>query len=469
MSNLQAERPTVPAVDDLAMLDPPELVLRDIANRRPHTPTGSLPSGSLGWLIGLSLCATSLSAAPPEISISGFGTLGGAISDQDFIYQRYIDDHGTLNRDSLAGIQLDTRLSDAWSLTLQAKAAPSERDDNAWDPTLTWAFLSWRPTNDLLWRLGKQRLPLMLYSANSDVGVTFDFARLPTEVYSLLPTTDLTGLSLSKTWFNGEQEWVLEGYVGRTQTHWRYFLRNRVEPIFSAGTLYLGYELDMAGLVLSFRDDDNQWRLGLHYDKATWDSGSVPSRFPFVELAPGLGYYQVFEALPGPGIPNIDSYDILLVNLGADIALPHDFRLVGEYGRRRFANSTTGPDTSAAYLAVLKRIGRWTPYIYWSGIRSHETALNFIEALNDTRVPDSLLYASAINAAQRSGADLLSPYDQQSWAIGTSYSLSPTSRIKAEWTHTRTGRLSSFVDSPPDEDSGGRQINVFSLSYSFTF
>lgn len=421
------------------------------------------------WFVGLCLAAGGSFAAPPEITVSGFGTLGGAISDQDFIYQRYIDDRGTLNRDSLAAIQLDARLSAAWSLTLQAKAAPSESDDHAWDPTLTWAFLSWRPSNDLLWRLGKQRLPLMLYSANSDVGLTFDFARLPTEAYSILPTQDFTGLSLAKTWFDANREWTLEGYLGYTHTNWHYYLRDSLEPAFSAGTFYVGYDVKMAGLVLSLRDDDNIWRLGLHKAQAASDTGSMPKRFPFVELAPGVGYYQILDALPGPGVPMIDQYDIWVLTLGAEIALPDDLRLVGEYGRRRFTNTTTGPDTSAGYLSLLKRVGRWTPYVYWSAIRTSGSALDFISTLNDTRLPETMPSAAAINAAQRVGADLLSPYDQSSWALGASYSLSPTSRLKAEWTHTRTGRLSSFVNAPSGEDSGGRRINVFSLSYSFTF
>ena len=427
------------------------------------------PLWTLVWLLGLFGPTSGALADRFDISLSGFGTLGGAISDQDFIYQRYIDDHGTLNRDSLLGIQLDTRLSDAWSLTLQANAAPSEQDDNAWEPTLTWAFLSWRPTNDLLWRLGKQRLPLMLYSANSDVGLTFDFARLPSEAYSILPTQDFTGLSLAKTWFDAEREWTLEGYLGRTHTNWRYYLRTGLEPVFSAETFYLGYDVDMAGLVLSLRDDENTWRLGLHRAAATSDNGPVPERFPFVAIAPGLGYYQVLNAFPGPGVAMVDQYDIWVLTLGAEIALPHDIRLVGEYGRRRFDNATTGADTSAGYLALLKRVGRWTPYVYWSGIRTSEAALDFITRLNDTHLPETIPAAGVINASQRTGADLLSPHDQHSWAIGTSYSLSPTSRIKAEWTHTRTGRLSVFVDAPPGEDSGGRQLNVFSLSYSFTF
>ena len=428
-----------------------------------------LHTGASGHTCLLLLLLTGPLALRAEVEVSGFGTLGGAISDQDFIYQRYLDDGGTLDRDSLAGLQLDARLTDTWGLTLQARAAPVMYGGGGWDASLTWAFLSWRPSNDLLLRAGKLRLPLMLYSANSDVGTTFDFARLPTEVYSLLPTTDLKGLSFAKTWLDQDREWVLEGYLGQAYTEWRYYLREGLEPLFSAGTMFLGYDMDMVGSVLSLYSGDNIWRIGLHRADATWSQGPVPTRFNFVSLAPGMGYYQISDAMPGPGVSYADEYVIYLMTLGTEIALPHDFRLVGEFGRRYFQNATTGPDTSAAYLALLKRIGRWSPYIYWAGIRTDGSVLDYIDSMNRNRLPDIIPGAAAINTSQRVGADLLSPYDQHSWAVGTSYRLSPTSLLKFEWMQTQTGRLSTFVDAPPDEDSGGRQINVFSLSYSFTF
>ncbi|MBK5963499.1 hypothetical protein CCR95_05190 [Thiocystis minor] len=404
-----------------------------------------------------------------EVQFSGFATLGGAISDQDFVYQRFIDDGGTLNRDSLLGLQMDLRLADAWGLTFQLKAAPSVHDDNAWEPTLSWAFLSWRPDNDRLLRAGRLRLPLMLYSANSDVGVTFDFARLPTEVYSLLPSKDLDGLAFAQTWLDGAREWTLEGYAGRTQTYWRDFLRVDLPPEFPGGTLYTDVVIDMAGLALSCRAGDNTWRLGLHRGELESSYGQLPSSYLFVPVAPGVGYFKVVNEMPGPPIPTVDRLVIDILTLGAEIALPNDFRLVGEYGRRRIDNAIMGPDTSAGYLALLKRIGRWTPYLYWAGIRTSGEALGLYRAVNRNRLPDAIPGAATVNASQRAAADLMGAHDQSAVALGVSYRLSPTSKLKAEWLHTQTGAVSGFVDAPAAEESGGRQINTFSLSYSLTF
>ena len=136
---------------------------------------------------------------------SGFGTVGYARSDQPYTYQRFIDDNGTFWRDTVAGLQVDAKFADKFGATVQFKLAPASNNDNEYKGTVSWAFLSWRPTNDWLFRAGKQRIPLYLYSETVDVGVTYDFARLPTEMYSIISSNDFIGLSFSKTWGAGRR------------------------------------------------------------------------------------------------------------------------------------------------------------------------------------------------------------------------------------------------------------------------
>ena len=125
-----------------------------------------------------------MAAVAADISLSGFGTVGYALSDQSYNYQRFVDKQGTLKRDSVLGVQMDGKFGDAFGFTVQGKVAPSLDSDKDVDATIAWAFLSWRPANDWLFRLGRVRVPLYLNSENMEVGATFDFARLPAEVYT---------------------------------------------------------------------------------------------------------------------------------------------------------------------------------------------------------------------------------------------------------------------------------------------
>ena len=75
-----------------------------------------------------------------------------------------------------------------------------------------------------------------------------------------------------------------------------------------------------------------------------------------------------------------------------------------------------------------------------------------------------------INAIQGRIADSVPFYDQHSLAIGTSYALTPNSKLKAEWLRTWVGEGSSMVDSPRGGPAvADESIDVFSFSYNFAY
>ena len=151
-----------------------------------------------------------------DYSLSAYGTIGYTQSDQPFKYDRLIDNRGTLRRDTVAGLQLDSRLTDSIGATVQIVTEVSDEDERQHRANVAWAFLSWRPTSDWLFRLGKQRIPLYLYSQTHNVGVTYDFVRPPVEMYSISPNNDYVGVSFSKTWNLGKDEVLLEGIWANT-------------------------------------------------------------------------------------------------------------------------------------------------------------------------------------------------------------------------------------------------------------
>jgi hypothetical protein len=428
------------------------------------------------WALRLTLLSVLLCtpAAPPalavEFSVSGFGTIGYAQSDRSYGYQRFIDDDGTLMRDSLVGLQVDAKLGDKFGATVQGKMAPSLNNDDHYAATVSWAFLSFRPSNDWLLRAGKLRLPLYLYSETLDVGATFDFARLPTEVYSVSPTNDYTGLSFSKNWGLDLGELSLDGYWGKTNFDFRFWLRDNIPPVQTAGPRFVPIDLDAAGLVLALKRNEDTYRVAVHHSVAEPANGvPFPQTYPFVTLAPGVGYYQVNASLPGPGVPTTDRITNVTITLGAEVNLPYDLRVISEYAQRIVHNNDIGPASTGAYASLLKRFGKWTPYVTYAFLRSKSSELDFYNAVNNNRVPEFIPGAAQINASQRAGADGIVVYDQSSWALGTSYSLTPTSKLKAEYLRVRVGQVTSLVDAPPGGDVRNQDINVISLSYSVVF
>lgn len=405
-----------------------------------------------------------------DFSFSGFGTLGYAGSDRSFAYQRFIDDKGTLKRDSVLGAQLDARFDNRFGATLQVKAAPALDSDKDIDTTVSWAFLSYRPTNDWLLRAGKMRVPLYLHSENMDVGATFDYARLPTEMYSIAPTTDFTGASFSKSWQLDVGELTLDGYKGSAKTYWRYYLRDDVPGGPQHGPKFMPIKVDSQGFALALHRDDEIFRGSIHHvtSRATAPN-SFAVDFPFFQVAPGVGYYQTTDALPGPGIPVTDRIHANVITLGMDVGLPGDFRLASELSRRIVRDTRIGPDALGGYASVRKRFGNWTPYLTYAYLRSTKTTRDIYRAVNGNTVPAFFPGAGLINVLQRAGSDGIVVYDQNSWSLGAAYALSPTSKIKVEWQRAHIGEVSSMLDAPAGGNSGNRNINVFSASYNFVF
>jgi hypothetical protein len=408
-----------------------------------------------------------LPASAADISVSGFGTVGYAVSDQAYKYQRFVDDQGTFKRDSVVGAQIDAKLDGGFGLTLQGKVAPSMKSDKDEVGSIAWAFLSWRPTNDWLLRLGRVRVPLYLYSENMNVGTTFEFSQLPVEVYTTSQTTDGDGVDVSKTWSIGDNELTLLGYVVSAKTHYRFYQRDDLSAqSLPAGAHFVPVKMDMHGLVLTLLRADDMFRVGVHEGDVKITNGFVmPATYPYVSLMPGVGYYQTSDLLPGPGVPGKTTINTVVYAMGADMAVGNGFRLIGEYVRRRVPNIETGPDSQGGYLALLKPIGAWTPYVSVARLQSVSRTRDLYKKVNGNTVSGSAL----LNASQRVGADVIMAYDQATWALGTSYRLSPTSKLKVEWARTRTGDVSYLIDALPGGETGRKTLNVFSASYNVTF
>lgn len=144
------------------------------------------------------------------------------------------------------------------------------------------------------------------------------------------------------------------------------------------------------------------------------------------------------------------------------VDLGNGFRTIDEYVRLKNSDSELSPDSSSYYLMLLKEFEQWTPYLSYAKIQTKNRTL--YQAVNSatTLIP-------IVNDSQRLMADGMVVYDQQTWAVGTAYTLDHSSKIKAEWSVVKTGVGSSFVDAQPGGQSSNKRINVLSVSYNFIF
>lgn len=418
----------------------------------------------------LQLALVGVPAFAQELTVSGFGTLGYAVSNQPYRYQRYIDNGGSFERDSLLAVQIDASLTSRIGATLQFKLAPEVGDDTRWSPKLAWGFVSWRPNDDLLLRAGKLRIPLYLHAENMDVGASFDYARLPAEVYLMAPTSDFTGVSATKSWDVGAAgELSLDAYWGDARTKWRQHIRDEVPGFLRAGTYFDQVDITARGLALTYRDDGNVYRAGLLKSSVRRANGENWLDRPGLisdPLMPSVSYYWL---LPGAGIPESRTIEMLIASVGLDAGIGRQFRVGAEYFIRRSGDVQRGLDGAGGYVSLRRQMGAWTPYVYYAQLKSESGGLDTYRTINGHTVPSFVPLSPVINASQRAVADALYVADQQSLAIGTSYALTPKARVKAEWLRTRVGVVSNLVDAPSGSDVRNQNIDVLSVSYSFIF
>ena len=402
---------------------------------------------------------------------SGFATLGYAESNSDYTYQRFIDRDGTLKRDSLLAGQLDLHFTPQWSATLQVRAAAADNREDRWRTQASWAFMAWRPDNDWLVRAGKLRVPLYLYSESLDVGVSHDMARLPYELYSIAPTNEFTGLFVTRGFSVGAHELSVDGYAGYSDTQTRLWTRDGVPPTVTAGPLRNSIRMKIAGWVLTAREPDVTWRLGVHYTNTARTNGTrFPVRYPRVDLAPGLGYWQVNDAIPGPGVPTVATINNLFVTAGVEWQIGDGWRVVSEVASLRQFDTDVFYDALAGYVALFKRMGDFTPYVSLAKERSSSEVIGWARRLRIPTLPPQVPGAARINAAQRVAGEHTYAFDQDSIALGVSWALSPTAKLKAEWMRTRVGEVSNHFDTPAGQpDTRGLRVNTLAVNFSVAF
>lgn len=411
-------------------------------------------------------------ATAVDLSLSGFATLEWAQSDRDFSYLRFIDEQGTPKAGSLVAVQVDLRLNPQWSATMQLKAAPSLSSDSRWDVKPNWAFVAWRPSDEWLLRAGQMRVPTFLYSESQDIGVASDMARLPREVYALAPTTDFSGLF--GTWsraLGADADLTVEAYTGRDRFDTRVWTRDGVPPAVPAGALFMPVEVRSSGLIATWRSPQTLLRAGLHRASTKLpEPERLPVRYPFVSLAPGLGYYQVNAALPGPGVETVQRVRNTVLNLGAEHRFGDGWRVAGEISRIWQHDTELGSSGRSGYVALFKELGAFTPYVSLASARTDARQLDWYRRLTTTQLPPAIPGAAQINASQRLAAEAIYVLDQDTLSLGTSYSLGKEGKLKLEWARTRIGEASRLVDAPAGgPDPAGSRVDVWTLSYSIAF
>jgi hypothetical protein len=390
-------------------------------------------------------------------SLKGFGTAGLVYNgdrEADFAAESTLAATGvgrtnplTYAVDTKAGIQLDWQVTDRFSLTAQTLA--KQFPDRSWNPQLEWGYLKFKVTPNLDLRAGRIRPPIYLLSDYLDVNYANPWVRPPVEFYSVTPIRRMEGGDLLWRPQTGAITWLVQPYVGRSQTAAR------------GGEIGLDQIL---GLNVSASLGDFTLRTGYIHTRMTVTSNFMDLAFgAFAQLC-NLGDQT---ACKSRGELNHKDREASFGSLGLTWD-NGDYFISGEWGRRD--TDTSIADLMSWYLTGGARFGRWTPYLIYS------------EMVSDSPLDHER--GSPMTNFITTGLLRGNPTDQRTLSLGVRYDLMDNLAIKAQWDHTMTECITSpdpwagqatgtcggwFILATEAFTRKAQAIDLLSLSVDFVF
>ena len=298
------------------------------------------------------------------LDVRSFGTIGlvhNNDSDVEFVRnltQSDADgDSTSLTQDTVFGVQLDARISDQLSATLQSST--KYRHDGDFGSEISWLFLKYRPTPDLDIRFGRMGLDLFFRSDSQDIGYSFTWVRPPHDFYGTVAFSQFDGIDLTKNLMLARGYLKLKAFAGELNES---FAGERLGNLDFDGSPIRGVIGEYTRG--NFTGRLSAARMGLEGQSAALDqlTGNL-SNLAQLTMLP-----QLAELAQGLRLSDQD-LDYL------SLAIAYD---KGPWGLlSSIAQMSTDmllfTDNTAWFTSLSYRHGRFKPYVYASGLRSERT------------------------------------------------------------------------------------------------
>lgn len=333
-----------------------------------------------------------------DFQLNGFADLVGTQSSTSLPLDN-IGNQGTrltFDPESRLGLNLGADLGA--NLTFSSQVLAQGNAGGEYNLAAAWLFATYRPFEWLAIRAGKQINPVFLYSEQINVGYTYLWTRLPSEVYGLYPLQSFNGLSVIHTLFFGDYQ-LRTQLIGGAGS----------ETITQPSLTFTGTSNEVKGIESTFSSDHFKARIGYIASNPT---GSVILSAPLAQTPQGILSGLLTSPVDIGTVQNISagtSFDFMNFVGSAEID-----RLLGS---GTLIRATTGVYGSLGYRVLPKLI---TYFVYaW-------------ENLNGTvyYYPDT-----TVSTTPKIG--------QHSTIIGLNFRMTPSAVLKAEYMR----RQESFADS----------------------
>jgi hypothetical protein len=425
------------------------------------------------WIaaVALTLSAAAASAASFDemFTVRGYTTLGMAYSDDDsadFVALPKVQPKGvgatdswSAALDSRAGVQVDVRFTDRLFGVVQLIS--EGWSNNSWDgdinkrfmPSLEWANLSYRVTDELTVRGGRIVLPILSVAEFRKVGYAQHWIRPPVEVYGNPPYTSSDGIDVNYRVDMG-------GWYNTTRAHFGY------QGLRTAVT----------------KGQGEIWGVNDTVEAGAWTLRGAYMHVKFG--APGPGFAPLLNAFAGlagtsPAAaaavatarelreqfdPTLDGQEVDMYAVGFHYD-PRRWFSMGEIVRIE-SDGLVGSSWSG-YASAGFRTGAFTPYATYSRVKIDDRTGEAVIPLAGLP-PPARGVGGTLNRILGNFTDI--DRSQQTLSGGVRWDFHRSFALKAQYDHVMLddGSLGWLVNQQADFERGS-SVNVFSVALEYLF
>ena len=374
----------------------------------------------------------------------GFGTLGVTTHDTDGVEFRRNTGQASgapsgeldLATDSIAGLQVNTRVAESFDIVLQG--VTRLRADGDWSPRLLQGYLRFSPTDSLVLRAGRIGYDIYLLAESRQVGFSYLAVRPSPEFYGQIINDDIDGLDAAYT--------------------------RRIGPGLFRARLFGGAgegEIAVAGRSSATTSD--VYGATLDYIHGGWIARVAAVQYNY-DAGPEIP--QLAGALRATGFPSaIDVAEDIDRNgfqsNGLQLGLAYDDGpMLAQvlYGAAE-SNSLAGPNFDKLYALFGYRINKWTPFAAFATSRDRHP-------IQEAGLPDIPMLAPLNGAVAQMQRAMRSTQRTASLGVRYDFNSHIDFKFQVDRTHVRDSALS--IDLRPQAGTP-YDLTVVTAAVDFVF
>lgn len=410
----------------------------------------------LRLLCALMLFLSFISLSAERTTISGFGNLGVVHSNSDIygfrtdISQDNSNFDNSLDFKAISSLGIQANISLQKNFDFVAQAIYRGQDELTLNNSLSLGFLRYKPTPSWEVRVGRTQLDLYLLTEYRDIGFAYPWAKIPTEVYGLLPYRSLDGADFTYFKSNDDLYYRFKLFAGQTSS-------------------YVALDLDNAELKIgdviggSFELSSFNWTISLKHTQAKTKNNisSIPVIIGGLQQIPEMIWPEKTTFINDFSLLNKKSY-FSSAGLRYDIG---PITLSTELAHLR-SDSTVVPTVKSGYVSTVYNFDK--VQLFYSYAITESKPNEFNNAVEISRLLPNQVeeVIQAVNESFR----VFSP-NQQTHSLGVRYDLKDNLALKLQLDSSNVdaqgGALWSFQGMNTQAPQESFTTLFFSVSFTF--